>query len=73
MKSPRWLKLKEACEYSALGRDTLKGLVDAGTIKGYQRGVRKDFIIDRLSIDKYHLAQIPDHKDNALAILKSLR
>ena len=71
----RWLKINQAVDYSSIGRDELKRLVKAGKIRGYQKGRRQDFIIDRRSLDEYHLAQIADRtapKDQALAIIRSL-
>jgi len=71
--NPRWLKINQASDYANIGRDELKRLVKSGVVRGYQRGKRKDFIIDRLSIDEYHLSKMPNHKEKAIAILKSLR
>ena len=73
--SPRWLKINQAVDYSSIGRDELKRLVRSGKIRGYQRGKRQDFIVDRHSLDEYHLSQIADRtapKNQALAIIRSL-
>ena len=70
---PRWIKIDHAVTYSALGRDELKRLVKSGRIRGYQHGKRQDFIIDRFSIDQYHLGNIPkSDRDTALEIMGSL-
>ena len=72
---PRWLKINEASDYSKIGRDELKRLVKSGVIRGYQRGRRQDFIVDRHSLDEYHLSQIADRtapKVQALRIIKTL-
>jgi len=57
---PRWLRLKDAMAYSAIGRDRLKTLVRNGEIVGFHDGGRNDWIFDRLSIDAYRLAQCAD-------------
>ena len=70
--NPRWLKINQASDYANIGRDELKRLVKSGVVRGYQRGRRKDFIIDRHSLDEYHLAQINTPKHKALEIIRSL-
>ena len=72
MLKPRWLKINQASDYANIGRDELKRLVKSGVVRGYQRGKRKDFIIDRYSLDEYHLAQISTPKHKALEIIRSL-
>jgi len=75
---PRWLKLKPAAYYSAIGEKRLKKLADKGVIIGFcdPDSGRKDWIFDRISIDKYRERQ--SKKDNlqikktALEILKSV-
>lgn len=57
--SKRWLKLKDAIKYSAIGRDRLKQLARNGVIIGFHDtdNARHDWIFDRLSIDSYRLTQ----------------
>lgn len=52
---PRWIKLKEAALYSAIGRHRLKQLADDGVIVGFQDpdSKRGDWIFDRYSLDQY--------------------
>jgi hypothetical protein len=45
---PRWLKLRDAAAYSAIGLNRLVALADSG---------RKDWIFDRVSIDQYREKQ----------------
>jgi hypothetical protein len=56
---PRWLKLKAACQYSALGKARLIDLAQQGQVRGFQdpESGRGDWIFDRLSIDEYRLGQ----------------
>ena len=56
---PRWLPLKAAAKYSAIGRHRLKSLARDGAIAGFPDpdSGRGDWIFDRLSIDKYREAQ----------------
>ena len=58
---PRWLRLKEAARYSAIGKQRLITLARDGQIKGFQDpdSGRGDWIFDRLSIDVYREAQDP--------------
>lgn len=65
---PRWLRLKDAAKYSALGPDRLKKLAKSGDIVGFPdpedgRGAAKGdgvWIFDRQSIDDYRLGQAGD-------------
>ena len=73
----RWLSLKQAAEYSGIGRKRLILLAKQGHIKGYQDPDtrRHDWIFDRLSIDAYRERQIPatkTPKQKALDILKTI-
>ena len=56
---PRWLKLKAAMVYSAIGRDRLKALAQSGELLGFPDpdSGRGDWIFDRLSLDAYREAQ----------------
>ena len=73
----RWLSIKEAAEYSKLGRHKLKGLASIGIIKGCPDpdNKRGDWIFDRESLDSYRESQMaqPSARDRALAILKGNR
>ena len=59
MIQPRWLKLKEAARYSAIGKQRLIRLAEAGQIRGFRDpdSGRGDWIFDRGSIDAYREAQ----------------
>ena len=56
---PRWMKLRDAAKYSAIGRQRLKDLAQDGSIIGFQdpESNRRDWIFDRTSIDAYREAQ----------------
>jgi hypothetical protein len=56
----RWLKLSAAVQYSGMGKTALLDLLRSGNIRGYQANGRGDWIIDRESIDQYHLGNMPD-------------
>ncbi len=68
---PRWLKLKEACRYSAIGKDRLKQLALAGEIVGFSDpdSKRGDWIFDRESLDQYRMNQASYLEQKALAIM----
>jgi len=53
--SPRWLKLKAACEYASMNDKRLVELAKAGVVRGYKDPDTKrgDWIFDRLSLDDY--------------------
>jgi predicted site-specific integrase-resolvase len=54
--TPRWLKMKPACEYSAMSEKTLMRHIVAGEIYATKRrgGV---WIVDRESIDEFYLSE----------------
>jgi hypothetical protein len=52
--TPRWLRMRQATEYAGMGKAELRSLLRAGDIAGYQRNDRGDWIIDRISIDRFH-------------------
>jgi len=56
---PRWIKLKEATRYAAIGKERLIRLAVAGAVSGFQDPGSKcrDWIFDRLSLDAYREAQ----------------
>jgi len=51
----RWLPLKEAALYSAIGRHRLIAMARDGRVKGFQDddSGRHEWIFDRLSIDAF--------------------
>ena len=50
----RWIKLKEAASYSAIGKNRLKELAITGKITGFTDDTkRKDWIFDRRSLDAF--------------------
>jgi hypothetical protein len=69
--SPRWLKLTQATLYSAIGKDRLKQLAQAGEIGGFRDpdSGRGDWIFDRESLDQYRLNQAGELEQKALAIM----
>ena len=71
---PRWIKLKEATNYAAIGKARLISLAVAGVIRGAQDpdSKRGDWIFDRLSIDEYREAQMSavSIQQKALEILR---
>jgi len=73
----RWIKLKEATEYSNIGKARLIKLAVSGVIRGAQDpdSKRGDWIFDRLSIDEYRDAQMTHVgiQEKALAILHGER
>ncbi len=56
---PRWLKLRDAALYSALGEKRLVALAEAGTLMGFQDpdSGRGDWVFDRCSLDAYREGQ----------------
>lgn len=70
---PRWIKLKEATKYAAIGKARLTSLAMAGVVRGFRDPDSKchDWIFDRLSIDEYREAQMShiSIKQKALEIL----
>ncbi len=69
--SPRWLKLKEATRYSAIGKNRLKQLAQAGDIVGFSDpdSGRGDWVFDRYSLDQYRMNQVGYLEQKALAIM----
>ena len=55
----RWLKLKQACVYSAIGINRLVQLAEQGKIRAFKDpdDGRHPWIFDRESIDAYRLGQ----------------
>ena len=73
---PRWLKLKDAARYSAIGRHRLMNLAAGGKIIGFKdsENGRNDWVFDRNSLDEYRLSQYThqDLEERAIKILASL-
>ena len=71
---PRWIKLREATRYAAIGKGRLISLAVSGVIRGTQDpdSRRGDWIFDRLSIDEYREAQMTSVsiQQKALEILR---
>lgn len=57
--APRWLKLRDAVAYSAIGENRIVQMAEAGRIVGFRDpdSGRNDWIFDRDSIDAYREAQ----------------
>ncbi len=76
-KYTRWLRLKEATQYAAIGKARLIDLAVSGVIRGAKDpdSKRRDWIFDRLSIDEYREAQmlVDNLEQKALAILRGER
>lgn len=72
--SPRWLKLKDASNYSAIGQRKLKLLAQEGKIRGFQDtdSLRGDWIFDKLSLDEYRESQMGDEHQKAIEILNTV-
>jgi hypothetical protein len=73
----RWIKLRAAAAYSAIGRSRLKQLARSGEIVGFPdpESGRRDWIFDKNSLDAYRLNQSGAGfvRQKSLAILKSLK
>jgi len=73
----RWLPLKEAALYSAIGRHRLIAMARDGRVKGFQDddSGRHEWIFDRLSIDTFRENQAVQVtcREKALAILHEVR
>jgi len=73
----RWIKLKEAAIYSAIGKHRLIELSRAGAIKGFQDpdSKRGDWIFDRNSLDTYRESQVTSvtAHEKAVAIMRGIR
>jgi hypothetical protein len=78
MDSPRWLKIKAAAQYSAIGINRLKELAERRIVRGFKDpdSDRGDWIFDRESLDAYRMGQaggMETAREKALAILKGVR
>ncbi len=69
----RWLKLKEAAAYSAIGRQRLVKLAEAGAVRGFRDTDTKigEWIFDLLSLDAYRESQVgEDYTNFAVDLLR---
>ena len=73
----RWLKLKAATRYAAIGKHRLIELSRSGVVRGFQDpdSRRGDWIFDRMSLDAYREGQAvePTNREKALAIIEGIR
>lgn len=73
----RWLRLRQAALYSAIGEKRLVDLARSGSVRGFQDpdSKRGDWVFDRLSLDAYREAQAvcPTSREKAVAIMKGVR
>ena len=69
---PRWLKLRQASQYSTIGIKRLKKLAEAGEVYARQGNDRGDWIFDKESIDKYMLAPGKEHKARSEKLIDSI-
>ena len=69
---PRWFRLSQAMRYASIGRHQLLTLIRSGEVRGAKRG--GDWIVDRLSLDRYHNELIGDEQveEKVLDILGSV-
>ncbi len=74
--TPRWLPLKEASLYAAVGRHRLIAMAQSGRIRGFQDAddKRRSWIFDKESLDAYREGQatVPTNREKALAIMKGV-
>ena len=70
----RWLKIKPAAAYSAIGRDRLERLALAGKIVGFPDpdSKRGDWVFDRYSLDSYRENQAGELELKAAALYRKL-
>jgi len=76
MNERRWLPLREAALYSAIGKHRLIAMAQDGRVKGFQDpdDKRRTWIFDRESLDSYREGQAgPTIHEKALAIMKGIR
>jgi hypothetical protein len=74
---PRWLKLKDASKWSAIGQKRLVQLALDGVIRGFKdpESGRSEWIFDRYSIDLYRMNQADPLKEEvkALQVINGLK
>jgi hypothetical protein len=67
----RWMKLKEAAAYSAIGKQRLVKLAEARDVRGFKDSDTGYWIFDKLSLDNYRESQFEeDYKDFAVDLLR---
>lgn len=80
---PRWMKLHSkrfddatmlvgACEYSSIGETRLKELVRSGLVVGFRDTKRRDWTVDRESLDAYRNDQAVENRQDDEEIRKRL-
>lgn len=64
---PRWLNLKAAAQWSAMGQKRLINLAKSGEVRGFQDtdSGRGDWVFDRYSLDEYRINQADPAQDRA--------
>jgi len=67
--TPRWLKLRQAVQYAGIGKTNMARLLKAGEIDGYQNNDRGDWIVDKESIDRYHMGNMAQGDEDFVAEL----
>lgn len=74
--SPRWMGMRQACQYANCGKQTLIKMYEEGNIKAMQHPDKKtnSWVFDRNSIDDYYasLCDYDNVSQKALKILKKV-
>jgi hypothetical protein len=70
--TPRWLRMSQAVQYAGVGKTEMLKLLRSGDIAGYQRNERGDWIVDKESIDAYHMVNMQDRKKFVAELLEGL-
>ena len=70
--TPRWLRMRQAVQYAGVGKTEMLRLLKSGNIAGYQRNDRGDWVVDRKSIDQYHLDNIGSDQKLVDSLLEDL-
>lgn len=68
--TPRWMGLKNASAYSAIGLNRLIALAKEGIIRAFQDpdNGRHDWVFDRLSLDEYREEQFAQSDSGAVQL-----
>ena len=70
--TPRWLRMRQAVQYAGVGKAEMLKLLRSGDVAGYQRNDRGDWVVDRKSIDRYHLDNIGSDQKFVDSLLEDL-
>jgi hypothetical protein len=70
--TPRWLRMSQAVQYAGVGKTEMLKLLRSGDISGYQRNDRGDWIVDKESIDTYHMVNMQDRKKFVAELLEGM-